>query len=85
MEYSVDMSLRAGRVQFEGAISEGGRGVVHHLEVFHCEAPPHVDIPYYDAPCSSKSSRPRGLESCRKVLGAWAMGAKVHYSVQLTL
>jgi len=63
--------------QFEGAISSGGRGVVHHLEVFHCEAPPHVHIPYYNAPCSSKSQRPRGLESCRKVIGAWAMGAKV--------
>ena len=39
--------------QFEGAISSGGRGVVHHLEVFHCEAPPHVHIPYYNAPCST--------------------------------
>ena len=64
-------------VQFEGAISEAGQGIVHHLEVFHCEAPPHVEIPHYDGPCSSKSVRPRGLESCRKVLGAWAMGAKV--------
>jgi len=26
---------------------------VLHLEVFHCEAPPHVLIPYYNAPCST--------------------------------
>jgi len=69
--------FRHGRVQFQGAISEAGQGIVHHLEVFHCQAPPHVKIQYYDGPCSSKSVRPKGLESCRKVLGAWAMGAKV--------
>jgi dopamine beta-monooxygenase len=62
-------------IQFQGAISEAGQGVVHHLEVFHCQVPADVDIPYYDAPCSSNSERPRGLESCSRVIGAWAMGA----------
>ena len=53
---------------------------MHHLEVFHCQVEAHVILPPYDAPCSSKSERPLGLESCTKVLGAWAMGAKVFFN-----
>lgn len=49
------------------------------MEVFHCEIPPDQDIPMYDDVCSSKSIRPDGLEPCRKVIGAWAMGAQVGY------
>lgn len=63
-------------IQFEGAISKAGMGIVHHLEVFHCQGPEEIEIPNYDGPCSSKSERPKGLESCKKVIGAWAMGAQ---------
>ena len=65
-------------LKFEGAISEQGKGIVHHLEVFHCQIPSEVTINHYDAPCSSKSERPPGLQTCTKVLGAWAMGAQVY-------
>lgn len=63
-------------LQFEGVISKSRQGIVHHLEVFHCTVPDDVIIPEYDAPCV-KTGRPKGLESCMKVLGAWAMGTKV--------
>lgn len=71
-----DFRIKHHIIQFEGAISEGGKGIVHHLEVFHCQVPVGIDLPYYDGPCSSKSERPKGLESCTKVIGAWAMGAR---------
>ena len=63
--------------QFEGAISEASQGIVHHLEVFHCEVPVGQKVRPYNAPCKSMAERPAGLESCRKVIGAWAMGASV--------
>nr|AIE46151.1 dopamine beta-hydroxylase [Platynereis dumerilii] len=62
-------------IQFEGAISPQSKGIVHHMEVFHCLAPEGTKIRDYDAPCHSMAERPKGLESCRKVIGAWAMGA----------
>ena len=64
--------------QFEGAITPESEGIVHHMEVFHCEVPPGKELRQYDAPCRVYGAeRPKGLEECRKVIGAWAMGAKV--------
>ena len=61
----------------EKAISAAGEGIVHHLEVFHCVEPPSENMTNYDAACGSMDDRPEGLEQCRQVIGAWAMGATV--------
>lgn len=50
------------------------KSLVHHMEVFHCEVPPDVHLPNYSGECVD-SKKPRGLETCSKVLAAWAMGA----------
>ncbi|ELU08648.1 hypothetical protein CAPTEDRAFT_141249 [Capitella teleta] len=63
-------------IKYEGTISEAAVGVVHHMEVFHCEVPADVEIRDFDEPCSTMETRPEGLESCRRVIGAWAMGAQ---------
>ncbi len=48
------------------------------MEVFHCQAPADEKIPDYSGPCKVMGAeRPKGLESCRNVIGAWAMGANV--------
>ncbi|ESO05950.1 hypothetical protein HELRODRAFT_64253, partial [Helobdella robusta] len=62
-------------IKYEGAISKETQGIVHHLEVFNCQIPEGRDVIRYNAPCKSMAERPKGLESCTKVLGAWAMGA----------
>lgn len=62
--------------QYEDILSTQSVGIVHHMELFHCDVPPGQEIPYYNAPCNSEM-KPLGLEQCRKVLAAWAMGAKV--------
>lgn len=60
--------------QFESVIEENSRGVVHHMEVFHCEAGADNQIPLYRGPCFSEK-RPYKTQVCKKVLAAWAMGA----------
>ena len=67
--------------QFEGLITSGNEALVHHMEVFHCEVPPGVAPPSYDAPCDSEN-KPQELDVCRKVIGAWAMGAPVRKLVK---
>ena len=65
-------------VKYEGVISRQSVGIVHHMEVFHCDLPGNVAVRSYNAECKvSGAERPRGLESCRQVIGAWAMGAVV--------
>ncbi|KAI5706209.1 hypothetical protein M8J75_005848 [Diaphorina citri] len=61
-------------IQFESAIQPSSEGIVHHMELFHCIAPPQQDIPLYEGPCSSPE-KPPIVESCKSVLAAWAMGA----------
>ncbi|XP_026479444.1 tyramine beta-hydroxylase-like, partial [Ctenocephalides felis] len=61
-------------VEFEAVIQKGNEGLVHHMEVFHCEAPPDQDIPLYVGPCQA-DDRPAETQVCKKVIAAWAMGA----------
>lgn len=60
--------------QFEAAIQEGRESLVHHMEVFHCEAPRDEVIPEYQGPCSDPD-RPAPTRVCKRVLAAWAYGA----------
>ncbi|XP_041979262.1 tyramine beta-hydroxylase isoform X2 [Aricia agestis] len=61
-------------VQFESAITAGNEGLVHHMEVFYCDAAPTADIPLYEGNCFSEK-RPNETKVCSKVKAAWAMGA----------
>nr|CAG4641544.1 EOG090X0318 [Eurycercus lamellatus] len=61
-------------LQFEAAIEEGSESIVHHMEVFHCEAPHNQVIPQYEGPCSDPA-RPETTRVCKRVLAAWAYGA----------
>ncbi|PAA48289.1 hypothetical protein BOX15_Mlig033238g2 [Macrostomum lignano] len=61
-------------IGYEPVISKGSEGLVHHLEVFLCVEDLPESVRDYDAPCNSET-KPLGMTSCRKVIGAWAMGA----------
>nr|CAD7196176.1 unnamed protein product [Timema douglasi] len=60
--------------QFEAVVQEGNEALVHHMEVFHCVAPPDQNIPEYKGPCFAPQ-RPETTQVCKRVLAAWAMGA----------
>jgi dopamine beta-monooxygenase len=55
-------------------IQPGNEALVHHIEVFHCEAPHGHDMPEYQGACFSHG-RPEATKVCKRVLAAWAMGA----------
>lgn len=57
-------------VQFEPIITSPD--LVHHLEVFHCETEPQVEIPLYNGDCVKM---PVEAKVCSKVISLWAMGA----------
>ncbi|XP_049317748.1 tyramine beta-hydroxylase [Bactrocera dorsalis] len=57
-------------VQFEPLITSPD--LVHHLEVFHCETDPQVEIPLYNGDCEKM---PAEAKVCSKVISLWAMGA----------
>lgn len=57
-------------VQFEPIIKTPG--VVHHMEVFHCETDANVEIPLYNGDCEQL---PAAAKVCSKVMALWAMGA----------
>lgn len=57
-------------VQFEPVIES--ESIVHHMEVFHCDTDPSVEIPLYDGNCDSL---PPAAKVCSKVIALWAMGA----------
>ncbi|XP_055929694.1 dopamine beta-hydroxylase-like [Argiope bruennichi] len=61
-------------IQYSSAIQEGSEGLVHHMEVFHCEVEANKKLPPWNGPCSSPA-KPKILEACKRVLAAWAMGA----------
>ncbi|XP_042895000.1 dopamine beta-hydroxylase [Parasteatoda tepidariorum] len=61
-------------IQFSPAIEDRNKEVVHHMEVFHCEVDADKKLPDWNGPCSS-SKKPQILETCKRVLAAWAMGA----------
>ncbi|KAK3087538.1 hypothetical protein FSP39_007304 [Pinctada imbricata] len=62
-------------VKYEGIIQEKNNNLVHHMEVFHCEVEHDDVIPKFSGPGAAEGKPPK-LESCRKVIGAWAMGAE---------
>ncbi|XP_025419900.1 dopamine beta-hydroxylase-like [Sipha flava] len=74
MKIPLDLSSKHHIVRFESVIEENSRGVVHHMEVFHCEAGADDQMPLYRGPCFSEK-RPYKTQVCKKVLAAWAMGA----------
>lgn len=61
-------------IRFDGIVSPQSEGVVHHMELFHCNVDPKTNIPAYNAACTSEQ-KPMNLTQCRRVIGAWAMGA----------
>nr|XP_054093791.1 dopamine beta-hydroxylase isoform X2 [Callithrix jacchus] len=64
-------------VMYEPIVTKGNEGLVHHMEVFQC--PPEMDsVPYFSGPCDSEK-KPDNLNYCRRVLAAWALGAKAFY------
>ncbi|XP_018325349.1 tyramine beta-hydroxylase [Agrilus planipennis] len=62
-------------VEYKPVIQTGNEGLVHHMEVFHCIAPATENIAIYVGPCFS-TKRPHNTHVCKRVLAAWAMGAK---------
>lgn len=66
--------------QYEGVIQKGNENLVHHMEVFHCEVPADEIVRHFNGPGISEGS-PEGLAACRKVIGAWAMGASVRIDI----
>ncbi|KAJ0176492.1 hypothetical protein K1T71_007671 [Dendrolimus kikuchii] len=61
-------------IQFESTITQGNEGLVHHMEVFYCDAGAATDIPLYEGNCFA-NDRPEITKTCSKVKSAWAMGA----------
>ena len=61
-------------VQYEAVVTPGNEALVHHMEVFHCEAPQDQHMPQYEGSCFSPD-RPKITQVCKRVLAAWAMGA----------
>jgi len=61
-------------IRFDGIISPQSEGIVHHMELFHCDVDPQMEIPAYNDVCTSEQ-KPMGLTPCRRVVGAWAFGA----------
>ncbi|CAF0755135.1 unnamed protein product [Rotaria sordida] len=61
-------------IRFDGVISPQSNGIVHHMELFHCDVSSDIDIPEYNGVCTSEQ-KPMGLTPCRRVIGAWALGA----------
>lgn len=45
------------------------------MEVFHCVAPVNEEIPLYVGSCFAPE-RPEATKVCKRVIAAWAMGAK---------
>ncbi|XP_017113449.1 tyramine beta-hydroxylase [Drosophila elegans] len=65
-----DLQRRHHIVQFEPLIRTPG--IVHHMEVFHCEAGELDEIPLYNGDCEQLPPR---AKVCSKVMVLWAMGA----------
>lgn len=57
-------------LQFEPIVVT--ESTVHHMEVFHCEAPVETEIPLYDGDCDQM---PVSAKVCSRVISLWAMGA----------
>jgi len=60
-------------------IDHDNQDVVHHMEVYHCENSGDETIRsmiMYDGRCTAENL-PDSIKQCRRVVGAWAMGAEV--------
>ncbi|XP_060535970.1 tyramine beta-hydroxylase [Cylas formicarius] len=60
--------------QFEANIQESSQGLVHHMELFHCETKVGENFPLYSGNCFAEE-RPPTTQVCKRVMSAWAMGA----------
>ncbi|XP_064649636.1 dopamine beta-hydroxylase-like [Lineus longissimus] len=68
-------------IRFDGMVEPSHEMLVHHMEIFHCEVPMGVEVPYYSGPCPEEGKTmapnvPKPLKECKRVIGAWAMGAR---------
>ncbi|XKL67505.1 hypothetical protein PGB90_002996 [Kerria lacca] len=70
-------------IEFEAIIQRGNEGLVHHMEIFHCETSADISISLYNGPCFNEE-RPTDTQVCKKVLAAWAMGATPFFIPQET-
>ncbi|CAF2479061.1 unnamed protein product [Rotaria sp. Silwood2] len=61
-------------IRFDGVVSPQSDGIVHHMELFHCDVSYNTSIPAFNGICTSEQ-KPMGLTPCRRVIGAWALGA----------
>ncbi|ERL83295.1 hypothetical protein D910_05622, partial [Dendroctonus ponderosae] len=61
--------------QYEANIESTSQGLVHHMEIFHCETSAMEKIPLYNGNCFGED-RPEKTQVCKRVLAAWAMGAQ---------
>ncbi|XP_030853880.1 dopamine beta-hydroxylase [Strongylocentrotus purpuratus] len=70
-----DAEVKHHIVKYEVEVTEGNEDLVHHIEVYHCDVDPDVEVSLYQGPCDD---RPAGSSSlaCSQVIGAWAMGAE---------
>lgn len=71
-------------LQYESKIFSASEGVVHHMEVFHCEVKPDVELPDWNGSCNDPKMPPE-LKACKRVVAAWAYGAGVCFQLLLQL
>lgn len=57
-------------IAYESVITDTSKGVVHHMELFHCITDPSNDKKSYNGPCNSEE-KPSGLTQCRKVIASY--------------
>ncbi|XP_072015163.1 dopamine beta-hydroxylase-like [Amphiura filiformis] len=62
-------------IRYEAVVSPGNEDLVHHMEVYNCNVQDGQHLPNYSGSCRAKD-KPSSLESCKHVIGAWAMGAE---------
>lgn len=74
LKLPADFAYKKHVIRYEANIQKGSEALVHHMELFHCEAPVDEELPAWNGPCSSPD-RPEPLEVCKRVIAAWAMGA----------
>lgn len=63
-------------IQYESQIHPATQGIVHHMEVFHCEVDANNELPAWSGSCTD-SAMPDVLKACKRVIAAWAYGAGV--------
>lgn len=71
-----DFGVKIHVLQYESAILPTSEGVVHHMELFHCEVKSDAALPDWNGSCNSPAMPPE-LKACKRVVAAWAFGAGV--------